>query len=465
MAVRAKLVMVWAAVAVASSCAGSHESAGKGAHGAKAGDDASNSGSGVPPSAQGCGSCDGGATTTCDENADCDGWCFGVESGYYACDDCPYPQGSDQRNEFCKAPGSSGEGEGEGASASEGEGANGGEGEGAHGGEGEGAHGGEGEGASAGEGEGEGPAQCATVTFSPGAANLEPRILFLVDKSGSMADPDNSGQEKYAACKSAIEQVSNNLNGSIDMGLMHFPGNSDADACSQGVLDVNVGPNTAGSIANVLESTTPGGGTPTAVSLLQAKAALDALPSQGGPRAIVLATDGGPNCNASLDGNTCRCTSTNPGDCQLSGGEFECLDDSNTVAAAQQVTAAGYSVFVIGEVGSENFTDVLNALAVAGGTALSGAVSFYQASDETELVTDLEQIAVRVGACRIDLGQSASATQVSVTVNGAPVSRDTSRTDGWDLVDAHTVELFGQPCDDTVNGGAQATVAVQICGG
>jgi hypothetical protein len=419
--------------------------------------DNDDNGDGIPDGVIGCGSCDGGKTTTCDENADCDGYCLTAEGGYIPCNDCP--AGTNPAD--CAAPGA-------GVPDTDGDGIPDPQDPDPLGtgqqpplvtGEGEG----EGEG-TAGEGEGEG-APCNTINFSPGQSNLEPRILFVVDKSGSMGDPDNSGTQKYQACKSAIETVSNNLNGTIDMGLMHFPGDSNADACSQGVLDVAVAAGTAGQIANVLESTSPGGGTPTAVTLLQAKAALDALPSAGGPRAIVLATDGGPNCNGSLDGSSCVCVSGNPADCQQSGGQFNCLDDSNTINAASQVNGAGYSVFVIGEVGSENFTSVLNSIAVAGGTAQAGSVKFYAAGDETDLVNALDQIAVRVGACRIDLGQNVTSPQVTVTVNGQPVSQDTSRQDGWDLVDPHTVELFGQPCTDTVNGGANASVAVNVCGG
>jgi hypothetical protein len=53
-----------------------------------------------------------------------------------------------------------------------------------------------------------------------------------------------------------------------------------------------------------------------------------------------------------------------------------------------------------------------------------------------------------------------------VTVNGSEVARDTSRINGWDQVDPNTIELFGVPCNDAVNGGAGATIVViRVCVG
>ena len=62
--------------------------------------------------------------------------------------------------------------------------------------------------------------------------------------------------------------------------------------------------NAAFSISFSLDVSSPGGATPTADTLNSAKGVLDFLPSQGGPKAVILATDGGPNSNGSLDGNS-----------------------------------------------------------------------------------------------------------------------------------------------------------------
>jgi hypothetical protein len=409
---------------------------------------------GIPDGVVGLGSCDGGATRATDEAADCDGYCLSQEGGFTPCDDgAPPGQGV-------------GDSDGDGLSDpidpdDDGDGVPDGIDPNPNGtdpvdplptGEGEG------------EGEGDVGQNCNTLTFNPGDDLLNPRIMLVVDKSGSMGDPDSTGTRKWDAARNALEAVATNLDGTVELGMITYPnGDGNNGACNDGIVRVDVGANHANQIINILDGTEPGGGTPTAVTLIDALGALNSLSATGGPRAVVLATDGGPNCNESLNGDTCRCVA-GAGGCS-NGGQANCLDDANAINAAQTLNAAGYPVFVVGEVGSENFTDVLNGLATAGGTAQSGAIKFYAATSQADLEQDLADIAIRVGACRIDLPQPVSAGQLTVNVGGTDVPQDTSRVNGWDLTDPDTVELFGQPCTDTVNGGAQATVTVQICDG
>jgi hypothetical protein len=213
--------------------------------------------------------------------------------------------------------------------------------------------------------------------------------------------------------------------------------------------------NAAFSISLTLDGASPGGATPTADTLSQAKTVLDLLPASGGPKAVILATDGGPNCNSSLDGNTCRCASA-PTDCQADSAN--CLDELNTIAAAAALNAAGYRVYVIGVPGSENFSDVLNAMANAGGTAQAGATAYYDATSSSSLSTALEDIVVRISSCTLALSNSASPAQLTVDINGAPIAYDPSETNGWDLVDPQTMQLYGAACTAVQNGNAQIDV-------
>lgn len=404
--------------------------------------DTDDDGDGIPDGVLGEGTCDGGNSTVGDENADCDGYCLEPEGGLSPCDDGA-PQGSGNAD-------SDGDGvpdvldpDDDGDGVPDGEDPNG-----------------NGEDPLPGEGEGEDA--CVTLSFTADDT-LPPRILLVVDKSGSMGD-DASGYpgSKWQAARDVLNNVVTGLNDAAELGLMLYPdGNAEQNVCREGALEEPVQANNADDIINVLDDTGPGGGTPTAPTLIRARDALANLGVQGGSRVVVLATDGGPNCNDALNGNTCTCVTGDQDDCRNSAGN--CLDDDNAIAAAGIVNDAGFPVFVVGIPGSENFSSVLSGLAEAGGTAQAGALGYYDATEASDLETALQQIALRVGACRFDLPQDVDVSRVSVTVGGAVIDRDAQREEGWDLVDANTVELFGVACGDAATTGAQ--VNLEVCAG
>lgn len=409
--------------------------------------DNDDNGDGVPDGVAGRNDCNGDGTPDA-EDADCDGFCLSLEGGFIECNDGGEPGAG--------IPDSDGDGipdpfdpddDGDGIPDADDD------------------NGGGVTPTDPVEPDPDNPAECTNTQFTTGDDLLDPRILLVLDKSGSMNQDDSSGQRKWDAARNAISGVVQSLDDSIEFGLMLYPnGDSDNNQCREGNLREGVEATNAADIVNTLNGTEPGGGTPTAVTLGEAKTVLDNLPADGAGRAIILATDGGPNCNESLNGDSCRCVSANASDCQQSPAN--CLDDANAISAAAQLNAAGYPVFVVGIDGTEAFTDVLNALAAAGGTAQSGSTAFYGVDDQAQLQSALEDIAIRIGVCRFDLPANFSANQATVTVNGNVVARDTSRVDGWDQVDPNTIELFGVPCADAVNGGAGATVVdIQVCPG
>jgi hypothetical protein len=294
---------------------------------------------------------------------------------------------------------------------------------------------------------------CDEQTFETGET-VPPRILLVVDKSGSMGD-DAVGYQgsKWDGSVDALSSVVTSLDGSVDFGLMLYPdGDANFNQCNEGNLEVNVSATGANNIVSTLQNTEPGGGTPTAQTLFEAQSSLDNLGAAGGTRVVVLATDGGPNCNQNLNPGTCRCV--NPNGCD---DARNCLDDDDSITAAGTLAANGYSVFVVGIPGSENFSDVLNNLAVAGGTALPGATQYYDASNSTELATSLENIASRVASCRFDLqGDVTNTSSMTVSVGANTIPQDNNN--GWGLVDADTIELFGSACDQVVASPLNVTV-------
>jgi hypothetical protein len=417
----------------------------------------------IPDGVAGVNDCDGDGAPE-PESSDCDGFCEDPEAGFVPCDDggipgtgAPDTDGDGTPNPIDPDDDNDGVPDGDDPSDTGIDPCFGIEGPppaecdtptGTDPGEGEG----EGE---EGEGEGEVPPNCSEQVFDP-AAPVPPRILLVVDRSGSMND-DAVGfpGSKWSTAVSTLDTVTHVLEDSVELGLALYPaGAGQALQCQAGGLEVDVRLNNANAIVNALENTAPGGGTPTAPTLLVARGELQGLGAQGGQRAIVLATDGGPNCNESLDGDTCTCVAPDPSQCAAFSGN--CLDDVNTIASAAQVANSGFPVFVLGLPGTENFTGVLRSLAQAGGTN-----DFYNANSADALAQSLEDIAVRLGACRFDLPGSPRPDQITVAVDGAAIGQDTQRRNGWDLIDSNTIELFGDAC--TTASRAQQNVTVQTC--
>jgi hypothetical protein len=236
----------------------------------------------------------------------------------------------------------------------------------------------------------------------------------------------------------------------VEMGLLTYPADDAGDVCAGGDVVRDVDLNNHSSIKTALYFTDPNGATPTAATLLEARDELASLADDGGQRAVILATDGGPNCNRSLDGDTCRCVGTRD---QCAAFSANCLDDVNTVSAARAVQNAGFPVYVLGISGTESFADVLTRVAEAGGTG-----DFFAVSSSTSLAQTIESIATDIGSCRFDLSGLPQASQLTVRVDGAVVGQDNNRQNGWDLVGLQTLELFGSACDAARSTNGRITV-------
>jgi hypothetical protein len=151
----------------------------------------------------------------------------------------------------------------------------------------------------------------------------------------------------------------------------------------------------------------PVGATPTAATLAKLLPDLSALP---GRTAMVLATDGGPNCDpiASCDETKCipniehkppACTSgTNCCDPSLAGpgAPQNCLDDARTRVTVQNLRAAGIKTYVVGVPGSSPYAALLDELAIAGGTARLGSTAYYDVEHISELDGVLDSIGAEV---------------------------------------------------------------------
>ena len=181
-------------------------------------------------------------------------------------------------------------------------------------------------------------------------------------------------------------------------------------------------------------------------------------------RALVLATDGAPNCNLSLNFTTCRCTNpTGPGTstCVKSS---QCLDDTRTEQTISEYQSQGLPTYVIGiqTEGAPEFSDVLDAMAVAGGRPQVGAAqSYYAASSEAALNAALTTIRNQVGACTYLTSSVPDQNgSIVVSINGVDLAPDQwiwgNRSNG-------EIVLQGGTCQTAATEDAPALSATVAC--
>jgi hypothetical protein len=305
---------------------------------------------------------------------------------------------------------------------------------------------------------------CTELSFLSDAPNL----YFVLDRSGSMAD-----NGKWNTVRIVVAQVMKSLGPRAKFGVAIFPNPNDDNACAPGlqVMSVRAGDAPAGkqgpttSTMLAVTSAPPNGGTPTAASL---KALLPTLSSLQGRSFVILATDGGPNCNgaATCTSQMCIDNIENLQGCPTNGAPnccdtavdgpyapLDCLDEQPTVSAIQAIATVNIPTYVIGVPGSAPYASLLDDLAAAGGTARSGSPLYYRvdSTDEAALTTALAQIAAKITAtCTLTLSSAPpDPTHVNVYFDNQPVPADP--VNGWTL-DGSTVTLVGAACDEVMSG-------------
>lgn len=300
-------------------------------------------------------------------------------------------------------------------------------------------------------------------------------VLFVVDRSGSMSDPTTDNIPKWAALLQALGTALPRVNADLAMGLLFFPepyvvamGQTATEGQICGVVStprVTPGAGNASAILGALQGTLPGGATPTAAGLNAAVAWLTRDPDRSGEQIIVLATDGGPNCNPDFDPAICACTGPAERLCRNNVyGRLNCLDADRTVAAVTTARAQGVSTIVLGLAGTQDFGAVLDQMAVAGGRPRAGAPRYYSVASASDLARELTALTSALAECRFALESAPpDANLVDVRLGGESLVRDDARNNGWAYSDdTHTViEFFGNTCDRVraASGGVQLSAA------
>lgn len=286
-------------------------------------------------------------------------------------------------------------------------------------------------------------ANCGSQTSSTSEELVD--VLLVLDRSGSMnqsiADDcccatvcslnlcadTVSCAERWPTLTSAVNATVSAARG-ILWGLKFFAspaaeGQLQTDNCALNPgVEVPVG-SSASAIQARIAGVSPGNNTPTAKAITAATAYLQTV-NDPHTKAILLATDGEPNCGTTGTG----------------------ADVPGALAALQSALAAGFKVYVIGigpSVGN------LDDLARAGGTD-----HYYPATSAAELASALAAISKAVLSCTFTIDEppaGSDAGNLAVYADGALLAKDPSN--GWSLGDTpRTLLLNGPTCDRVKSG-------------
>lgn len=321
-------------------------------------------------------------------------------------------------------------------------------------------------------------------------------VLIVVDKSFSMTNqPEGFDTDKWTALTTALEGAFEATADRLSFGLDLYPYEGSPGATAEGSCEVPEGdevvvevqPGTVATplILAALDDSPPGGKTPTAAALAHARAYFKTGAGKAlkGEKYVLLATDGGPNCNDALTCTAATCTvnmdglSCGPGanccDPELDDtGPSKCLDEDATVAAVKNLATDGIKTFVVGIPGTEAYSDTLDLLAAESGIVNPDAPpSYFAVSAEggVEGLTGMLQDITTglITTCRLQLeGKPLESKQVFVSIDGELIPRDDP--DGWQYdatTNPPTIQLNGATCEKVETEGVESVDITYYCPG
>jgi hypothetical protein len=318
---------------------------------------------------------------------------------------------------------------------------------------------------------GSGGKSCGTTELKaePPVAN----VLLVIDKSSSMENQGGFTKSKWLTLKEALADALDATRSRVSYGLDFYPFSQEPasvpDTCETPetggpLVPIAGGQDSVEEILVSLAAHEPAGGTPTAAALARAGAyfasgdgaALD------GEKYVLLATDGGPNCNPDLTCDASSCTINMEGlDCAGNccdpakdpNGPTSCLDEDGTLEAVTALANAGVKTFVVGIPGSQFYADTLDRVALAGLVPNdTGDSKYYRVSADgdaeglTEVLTKITTSVITT--CRLQLASDPPALdRINVEIDDAPVPQ--RGDDGWEIDETTsppTLVLRGETC-------------------
>jgi hypothetical protein len=284
-------------------------------------------------------------------------------------------------------------------------------------------------------------ASCPAVNFT--AKAVTPSISLLIDRSGSMGDPIGN-TNRYSAIRTSLVDPTNGVITKLQNKAYFGASLYSTDSPCPRLYSVPRALNNRDSIANLINSQSPNGNTPTGPSIDQAVAAFAATPPPAGsPPIIVLATDGLPN--------ECNSNDTTAG-------------QAKSITAAKAAYAAGIKLFILAVGNGINDTH-LQGMANAGAGVQAGQPNapFYVSNTPQDLTNAFNSIIGGVISCDLMINGNVDPSQAAggqVVLNGMQLMYGTD----WTLVGGNTIRLLGAACDTLKNSANPVVTASFPCG-
>lgn len=305
------------------------------------------------------------------------------------------------------------------------------------------------------------------LTCTPGEAPVvkaTPKAMFVLDRSTSMQTTFGVQRlSRWRALTAGLATVLPAVDEAMDLGALIFPTVGASSSCAVATAPtLRLGPRQAQPLLTLMRGTTPGGNTPTADAIRSAGTSLLATPAASTARALVLATDGAPNCNSALS-TPCRCADGSSS-CQQA---TRCLDDVRTVEEVRRLALRGLPTYVIGiQDTSASALAVLSELARAGGRAQDGGVGYYAVSSEAELSRALREVSAQVAAC-VYLTPSVpdARGELVLTLGARRLAFDEAQGWSWADRDHGELHLNGGACALALANPGEPLVAHVVCAG
>jgi len=296
-------------------------------------------------------------------------------------------------------------------------------------------------------------------------AGTKPRVLIVLDRSGSMNPNGNAEMtDRWTGSTQAVRALAAARDDEVDFGLLTFPGE---DPCSVDDPVVPVKAKGAADIELALKDLTASGGTPTEEALHRAK---DALLPMGAtkvsePSYVFLVTDGAPTCAGGNPTPPPECqppnSPTSP-ECLMAQGNGSMTSPAvlaATVDVVKLLAAADIRTHVIGfQTAGTELVDALDQIAAAGAT---GEPHHQSVSSGSDLETLLQSLVEGALSCAFTpKTQVADAANLTLTLDGKMLSNGKD----WSLAsDGQTVTLLSDACSSVRSGDGYKLSANVAC--
>lgn len=303
-----------------------------------------------------------------------------------------------------------------------------------------------------------------------------PLLYFVMDTSGSMSAKVSGSTTRYDVLKVVSVDLVSKLGHLVRVGAAAFPKLTPKNTCGTGgeVMAPQAGGSAATKALDAALTIDPGGGTPTAATLEAiapkfAQAGQDPL----GPEAVLLVTDGGPNCDDAAVCAASECIPNIDGVCPMGmnccdpamgGTGGNCLDRIATLKAIQDVVKGGAKLYVIGLAVGSAYESTLQQMALLGGGAQPTAPFYYPVDDLGKLEDTFRTIVSSLISCELTLADPpAQRGLTNVYFDGSVVVQDQQNGWVWGGTGNDKIVLVGSACSQLKTGGVQDVQVITGC--